>query len=122
AVIGDRNFAAGKVEEGGDRIVVTSIKGVPVGLGVCYDLRFPELFRILALKGAKVIFTPSIFMLQTGKDHWEVLLRARAIENQVYMVAPAVYGAFPPHDERSYGRSMIIDPWGLIAAQASDRT
>lgn len=122
AQIGDRNIAAGKVEEGGDRIVVTTIKGIPVGLCVCYDLRFPELFRILALKGAKVIFIPAIFMLTTGKDHWEILLRARAIENQVYMVAPAVHGTFPPHDERSYGRSMIVDPWGLITAQASDQT
>jgi deaminated glutathione amidase len=121
AQVGGRTYAGSQVEEAGDRIVVTTIKGVPVGLSVCFDIRFPEMFRILALKGAKVIFVPAIFMLHTGKDHWETLLRARAIENQVYMVAPAIHGKFPPHDEWSYGRSMAIDPWGLMIAQISDK-
>ncbi|MDM5331701.1 carbon-nitrogen hydrolase family protein [Neobacillus sp. CF12] len=121
AQVGDRTYAGSQVEESGDRIIVTNIKGVPVGLSVCFDIRFPEMFRILALKGAKVILVPAIFMLHTGKDHWEVLLRARAIENQVYMVAPATHGKFPPHEEWSYGRSMAIDPWGLMIAQSSDK-
>ncbi|MEH7113189.1 carbon-nitrogen hydrolase family protein [Neobacillus niacini] len=121
AQVGGRTYAGSQVEEAGDRIVVTNIKGVPVGLSVCFDIRFPEMFRILALKGAKVIFVPAIFMLHTGKDHWETLLRARAIENQVYMVAPATHGKFPPHEEWSYGRSMAIDPWGLMIAQISDK-
>lgn len=122
AQIGDRNIDSSKVEEAGNDIVVTNIKGVPVGLSVCFDIRFPEMFRILALKGAKVILTPAIFMLHTGKDHWEVLLKARAIENQVFMVAPASYGKVPPHNEWSYGRSMVVDPWGVVIAQASDTT
>ncbi|AGK55340.1 carbon-nitrogen hydrolase family protein [Bacillus sp. 1NLA3E] len=122
AQVGGRTYSGRKLEEAGDEIVVTSIKGIPVGLSVCFDLRFPEMFRILALKGAKVILVPAIFMLHTGKDHWEVLLRARAIENQVYIVAPATYGTFPPHNEWSYGRSMVVDPWGVVVAQASDKT
>lgn len=122
AQIAGRNISGSKVEEAGDKIVVTSIKGVPVGLSVCFDLRFPEMYRILALKGAKVILVPAIFMLHTGKDHWEILLRARAIENQVYVVAPATFGQFPPHNEWSYGRSMAVDPWGIVIAQASDQT
>lgn len=121
ARIGGRNYAGSQIEQSGDEIVVTSIKGVPVGLSACFDVRFPEMFRIMALKGAKVILVPAIFMLHSGKDHWEVLLRARAIENQVYMVAPATYGTFPPHHEWSYGRSMVIDPWGVVMAQAPDK-
>ncbi|ETI70505.1 carbon-nitrogen hydrolase family protein [Neobacillus vireti] len=121
AQVGGRTHDGSQVEDAGDRIVVTNIKGVPVGLSVCFDIRFPEMFRILALKGAKVILVPAIFMLHTGKDHWEVLLRARAIENQVFMVAPATHGKFPPHDDWSYGRSMVIDPWGLMIAQSSDK-
>ncbi len=121
AQVGGRTYSGSQIEEAGDKIVVTNIKGIPVGLSVCFDIRYPEMFRILALKGAKVILVPAIFMLHTGKDHWEVLLRARAIENQVYMVAPATYGKFPPHEEWSYGRSMAIDPWGLMIAQSSDK-
>jgi deaminated glutathione amidase len=121
AQVGDVRYKGSLVEESGDSIIVTNIKGVPVGLSVCFDIRFPEMFRILALKGAKVILVPAIFMLHTGKDHWEVLLRARAIENQVYIVAPATYGKFPPKGEWSYGRSMAVDPWGLVIAQSSDR-
>lgn len=120
ANVGGRQFSGSEVEEGGDRIVVTSIKGVPVGLSVCFDIRFPEIFRILALKGAKVILVPAVFMLHTGKDHWEVLLRARAIENQVYIAAPAVCGQFPPKGDWSYGRSLFVDPWGIVIGQASD--
>lgn len=121
AQVGGRTYEGRKVEEAGNDIVVTMIKGVPVGLSVCFDIRFPEMHRILALKGAKVILVPAIFMLHTGKDHWEVLLRARAIENQVYMVAPAAYGPFPPNGDWSYGRSMVVDPWGLVISQSPDR-
>jgi len=90
-----------------------------MGLSICYDLRFPELFRQLALRGAKVLFVPSAFTWRTGSYHWEALLRARAIENLCYVVAPAQQGRH--NDQReSYGHTMIIDPWGQILAQAPD--
>lgn len=87
---------------------------------ICYDLRFPELYSRLALKGAQVIFVPAAFTMQTGKEHWEILLRARAIENEVYIVAPNQYGT---HNSKrqSYGNSMIVDPWGKVLARASDK-
>jgi predicted amidohydrolase len=120
ANVGGTEYRGSEVESSGNQIVVTDIYGVPVGLSVCFDIRFPEMYRIMALKGAKVILVPSIFMLHTGKDHWETLLKARAIENQLYIVAPAVYGPFPPKQNWSYGRSVCIDPWGIVIAQASD--
>ncbi|HEX8958348.1 MAG TPA: nitrilase-related carbon-nitrogen hydrolase, partial [Solirubrobacterales bacterium] len=89
------------------------------GLSVCYDLRFPELYRILAVRGARLIAVPSAFTLATGRDHWEVLLRARAIENQVFVLAPNQVGEAPPHHS-SYGRSAIVDPWGVVLATAPD--
>jgi len=91
-----------------------------VGLAICYDLRFPELFRALVDRGAEIIVVPSAFSQVTGKDHWETLLRARAIENQVYILAPALTH-HPDQSLKTYGRSLIIDPWGLILAQAPDR-
>ena len=103
----------------GDEIVVTEIDGIPVGLAICYDLRFPELFRILALKGAQAVILPAAFTLMTGKDHWETLIRARAIENEIYMVAPAQWGTYQP-GKWCYGRSMVVDPWGTVVATASD--
>ncbi len=103
----------------GDEIVTVEVDGVTVGLTICYDLRFPELFRILTLKGADVILTPAAFTLATGRDHWEPLIRARAIENQVFMVAAGQVGKHPP-GQWCYGRSMIVDPWGVVVAQASD--
>ena len=106
-------------EEPGEEIVSAALDGVTVGLSVCYDLRFPELFRILALRGAQVLAVPSAFTLATGRDHWEVLLRARAIENQAFVLAPNQFGTAPPHFN-SNGRSMIIDPWGVILATARD--
>jgi predicted amidohydrolase len=99
--------------------VVTEIAGVPIGLSICYDLRFPELYRALAIAGAKVLVVPAAFMLHTGRDHWEVLLRARAIENQCYVVAAGQIGDHEPH-RTCFGRSMIIDPWGTVLAQAPD--
>lgn len=103
----------------GDEIVTVEIEGVTFGLAICYDLRFPELFRLLALKGAEVLCNPAAFTLFTGKDHWEVLLRARAIENQAWMLAAAQWGVHEPNGT-CYGRSMAIDPWGTVTAQASD--
>ncbi len=106
-------------EEPGAEIVTASLAETTVGLSVCYDLRFPELYRILALRGARVLAVPSAFTLATGRDHWEVLLRARAIENQAFVLAPNQIGEAPPHF-RSNGRSMIVDPWGVVQATAPD--
>jgi predicted amidohydrolase len=106
-------------EEPGDEIVVADAGGVPLGLTVCYDLRFPELYRILALREARVVTVPSAFTERTGRDHWEPLLRARAVENQVFIVAADQIGEAPPH-YRSFGRSLIVDPWGIVLAEAPD--
>ena len=106
-------------EQPGDEIVVADAGGVPLGLTVCYDLRFPELYRILALREARVVTVPSAFTERTGRDHWEVLLRARAVENQVFIVAADQIGEAPPH-YRSFGRSLIVDPWGVVLAEAPD--
>lgn len=103
----------------GSEVVTATIDGIPAGLTICYDVRFPELYRILALKGALLIFVPAAFTLHTGKDHWEVLMRARAIENQLFVVAPAQIGKHLP-DNQTYGRSLIVDPWGLVVAKAPD--
>jgi predicted amidohydrolase len=107
-------------EEPGDEPVLSATAdGVELGLSVCYDLRFPELYRILAVRGARIITIPSAFTLATTRDHWEVLLRARAIENQAFVVAPNQIGEHAP-GLRSGGRSMIVDPWGLVLALAPD--
>jgi deaminated glutathione amidase len=103
----------------GDEIAITEIDGIAVGLTICYDLRFPELFRILALRGAQAIMLPAAFTLMTGKDHWEPLIRARAIENELYMIAPAQWGTHPP-GKWCYGRSMVVDPWGTVVTTAAD--
>lgn len=101
----------------GAKAVVLDSSFAKLGLTICYDLRFPELFRTLALRGAEVIFVPAAFSLFTGKDHWEPLLRSRAIENQVYIIAPAQTGC-DPVGRLYFGGSMIIDPWGTVVAQA----
>ncbi|MGH7170414.1 MAG: carbon-nitrogen hydrolase family protein [Gemmataceae bacterium] len=101
----------------GRDIVRAEADGVPLGLSICYDLRFPELFRLLALGGARAIALASAFTERTGRDHWEVLVRARAIENQVFVLAANQVGASTPK-LRWFGRSMIVDPWGLVLAQA----
>ena len=106
-------------EEPGEEIVTAPLGDTTVGLSVCYDLRFPELFRILALRGARLLTIPSAFTLATGRDHWEVLLRARAIENQAFVLAPNQVGETPPHFS-SYGRSTIVDPWGVVLVTAPD--
>jgi predicted amidohydrolase len=104
----------------GDEVVVADTPFGGLGLSVCYDLRFPELYRLQAARGARFLAVPSAFTPHTGKDHWEVLLRARAIENQAYVLAPAQFGRHSA-ERASHGRSMIVDPWGLILAQAPDR-
>lgn len=104
----------------GEEIVVGETPFGKVGLSICYDLRFPELYRSLALKGAKILFVPAAFTLYTGLHHWEVLLRARAIENQCYVIAAGQYGSYPPKNRTNFGSSMIIDPWGTVLARAPE--
>jgi predicted amidohydrolase len=115
-----RRYEESATEAPGDELVVSeSAGGVPLGLSVCYDLRFPELYRILAVRGARILLVPSAFTLATTRDHWELLLRARAIENQAFVVAANQVGEHAP-GLRSGGRSMIVDPWGLVLATAPD--
>lgn len=104
----------------GDEIVTADVDGHTVGLSICYDLRFPELYRQLALEGAEILLVPAAFTMFTGKDHWHVLLRARAIENQTYVLAPGQFGAHEPNNSQCYGHSIIIDPWGTVIAESSD--
>ncbi len=106
----------------GDAVATYVCEGVTVGCSICYDLRFPELFQALAEKGAEMIALPSAFTLQTGKDHWEVLCRARAIETETYFCAPAQCGTHVVGDETrtTYGHSLVVDPWGHVIAKASD--
>ena len=109
--VGGVAYRESENEQAGDEIVTASAGGLELGLTVCYDLRFPELFRILALRGAQLITVPAAFTAVTGRDHWEVLLRARAIENQLFVAAAGQSGDAPPHYS-SWGHSMIVDPWG----------
>jgi predicted amidohydrolase len=103
----------------GSDVVVAPTPFGGVGLSICYDLRFPELYRAMVDRDARFLVVPSAFTIETGRDHWEVLLRARAIENQAYVLAPAQCGRHS-EDRASYGRSLIISPWGLVLAQAGD--
>lgn len=103
----------------GEELVTFDAGFATVGLGICYDLRFPELFGSLAERGADVIVLPAAFTKHTGKDHWEALLRARAIETQSYVLAPGQIGD-KPNSVPSYGRSLVADPWGNVVAKASD--
>lgn len=107
--------------QAGSKLAIVPLPGTPftAGLAICYDLRFPELFRALSVQGADLLLLPAAFTLATGRDHWEVLVRARAIENQAYVIAPAQWGQHSP-GRQSYGRALIVDPWGLILAQAPD--
>jgi deaminated glutathione amidase len=104
-------------EPSGEIVLSETAKGVGLGLTICYDLRFPELYRILALRGARIVTVPANFTRVTGQAHWEVLLRARAIENQAFVVAPG-QGNLSRTDGDSYGNSMIVDPWGEVLARA----
>ncbi len=102
----------------GDSTTVAEVDGTKLGMTICYDVRFPELYRTLALAGAEILTVPANFTERTGRDHWEVLLRARAIENGAYVLAPAQTGGGPKAP--AYGRSMVVDPWGTVIAQAAD--
>jgi predicted amidohydrolase len=103
----------------GDAVVTTDAPFGKVGLSICYDLRFPELYRVHADRGASVLTVPAAFTVPTGRAHWEVLLRARAIENQAFVVAPAQVGEHFP-GRRSYGRSLVVGPWGDVLADAGE--
>jgi predicted amidohydrolase len=116
-LVGGVAYRESEFEDPGEEIVTAPLGDADLGMTVCYDLRFPELYRILALRGARLISVPSAFTTITGRDHWEVLLRARAIENQVFVIAPNQIGAAPPHYD-SYGHSAIVDPWGKVLAIA----
>ena len=118
--VAGRTYRESEHEAPGDEIVLSETAGgVELGLTICYDLRFPELFRILAVRGARVITVPAAFTLATTRDHWEPLLRARAIENQAFVIAANQVGEHAK-GYRSGGRSMIVDPWGVVLAQAPD--
>lgn len=110
---------------GGDRVVTFDAGGVRVGCAICYDVRFPELFLALRRAGAELIFLPSAFTVPTGRDHWDVLIRARAIENQCWMAAPATWGQHRDgagQTRFTYGHSLVCDPWGQVVATVSDGT
>ena len=117
--VGGHVYRESEAEEPGTEPVVAHSEDWSVGLTVCYDVRFPELYRILALEGAELATVPAHFTTPTGRDHWHVLLRARAIENQHYVAAAGQVGETLP-GKPAYGRSLIVDPWGTVLAQAPD--
>lgn len=121
-VVGGQTYRESDTEEPGEGSAPLSHAGdgVELGLTVCYDLRFPELFRILAVQGARVIALPAAFTKVTGQAHWEILVRARAIENQAFVVAADQVGQHLP-DKQSFGGSMIVDPWGEVLDRAPDQ-
>lgn len=116
--VGGQVYRESDHEDRGHEIVTSDATGHSVGLTVCYDLRFPELYRILAIRGVEIVTVPAAFTYVTGEAHWELLLRARAVENQVFVIAANQFG-FHDGDRRSYGNSMIVDPWGTVLARAS---
>jgi predicted amidohydrolase len=119
-VVGGQEYRESDSEEPGEEAAISELAGgQPLGLTVCYDLRFPELFTLLAVEGARVISLPAAFTKVTGQAHWEILVRARAIENQAFVVAADQIGTHPP-DKESFGGSTIVDPWGEVLAQAPD--
>jgi len=120
-VVGGLEYRESASEDPGEEIVISETRdGVPLGMTVCYDLRFPELYRILAIRGARILLVPAAFTKITGQAHWEPLLRARAIENQAFVIAADQIGWHPP-DKESFGGSMIVDPWGEVLARAPDK-
>lgn len=113
---GDERYAESRIYEPGDHIVTLDTPFGRMGLAVCYDLRFPELFRGLLDQGAEFVAMPAAFTAQTGQAHWDILLRARAIENQSFMLA-AAQGGFHVNGRETYGHSALVDPWGRVVAQ-----
>jgi deaminated glutathione amidase len=118
-VPGGKRFRESETIEAGDTPVVAETPWGPLGLTICYDLRFPELYRALTARGARVLAVPSAFTLETGKDHWSLLLRARAVENQAFVFAPAQFGHHGGQ-RRSWGHAMVVDPWGTVLAECGD--
>jgi predicted amidohydrolase len=116
--VGGVAYRESEHSEPADEIVLShTADGTGLGLTICYDLRFPELYRILALRGARIVAIPSNFTRVTGEAHWDVLVRARAIEDQLFVIAPGQIGGAPP-DGPSHGNSLIVDPWGGVLARA----
>lgn len=113
------SYAESDATSAGSSVVVVEVGGFKLGLSICYDLRFPELYRALSEQGAEVLLVPAAFTLHTGKDHWHVLLRARAIEAQAFVVAAGQQGAHYG-GRQTYGHSLVCDPWGTVIAEASD--
>jgi predicted amidohydrolase len=121
ATVGGRSFAASSVESPGETPLIIQIKGIKIGVTICYDVRFPELYRQLALQGAQVILVPSAFTYITGSAHWEVLLRARAIENGVFIVASATVRDQRDADAvQTYGHALVVAPWGQVVADLGE--
>ena len=119
--VGGTTYRESENEAPGDELVVSeTAQGVELGMSICYDLRFPELYRILAVRGARILVVPAAFTLATTREHWEILLRARAIEDQAFVVAANQIGEHAK-GYRSGGRSMIVDAWGLVLGQAPDK-
>jgi len=117
---GGESHKESKLVEPGKEVVIAETPFGKLGFSICYDLRFPELYRKMTHEGARIIFSPAAFTVETGLAHWEALIRARAIENQVYMVAPAQFGQHSG-SRRTFGNTMIVDPWGKVLAKAADR-
>ncbi len=120
-IAGDEAYRESDTYQGGERAVVAKVAGVNVGMSICYDLRFGALYRLLATAGAQIIAVPAAFTVPTGKAHWAVLLRARAIETGCYIIA-AAQGGTHENGRQTYGHSMLIDPWGEIVAQKQDQS
>lgn len=126
-VVDGATYRESDYEQAGDEAVTSDTAGgLCLGLSVCYDVRFPELYRMLAVRGARVLTVPAAFTVPTTRDHWEILLRARAIENQAFVIAANQIGEHAPAGAgvpalRSGGRSMIVDPWGIVLASCADR-
>ncbi|MBX3013637.1 MAG: carbon-nitrogen hydrolase family protein [Caldilineaceae bacterium] len=119
-IAGQKSYRESARVAPGDKMVTFETARGNFGLTICYDIRFPELYRALTLAGARVIFHPAAFTLYTGKDHWETLIRARAIENQLYLVSPAQIGSHG-NGKQCFGSTMIVDPWGTVLARAPER-
>ncbi len=115
-VAGDQKYEESATVQAGRKPVVADTPWGKFGLSVCYDLRFPELYRRYSEAGCEVLFIPSAFTVPTGKAHWDVLTRARAVENLSYVVAPAQWGANHPGRE-TYGHARVINPWGRVIAE-----